>query len=51
MDTVFTITDRLAMVYEKQIAFVGTPDEAKAHELRYLREFIKGGRGTLTEDL
>ncbi len=44
MDTVFTITDRLAMVYDQQIAFVGTPDEAKVHELRYLREFIKGGR-------
>ena len=51
MDTVFTITDRLAMVYEKRIAFVGTPDEARAHDLRYLREFIKGGKGTLAEDL
>lgn len=51
MDTVFTITDRLAMVYEQRIAFVGTPDEAKAHELRYLREFIKGGRGILEEDI
>lgn len=51
MDTVFTITDRLAMVYDQRIAFVGTPDEAKVHELRYLREFIKGGRGVLEEDL
>ena len=51
MDTVFTITDRLAMVYQKRIAFVGTPDEARANDLRYLREFIKGGKGTLTEDL
>ena len=51
MDTVFTITDRLAMVYEQRIAFVGTPDEAKVHELRYLREFIKGGRGILEEDI
>lgn len=51
MDTVFTITDRLAMVYERRIAFVGTPAEAKDHELRYLREFIKGGKGTLSEDL
>ena len=40
MDTVFTITDRLAMVYQKRIAFVGTPDEARSHDLRYLREFI-----------
>jgi len=51
MDTVFTITDRLAMVCDRRIAFVGTPDEAKAHELRYLREFIKGGRGVLDEDI
>jgi len=51
MDTVFTITDRLAMVYEQRIAFVGTPDEARTHNLRYLREFIKGGKGVLEEDL
>lgn len=51
MDTVFTITDRLALVHDKRIAFVGTPDEAKQHELRFLREFVQGGRGTLNEDL
>jgi phospholipid/cholesterol/gamma-HCH transport system ATP-binding protein len=51
MDTVFTITDRLAMVYEKRIAFVGTPAQAEQHDLMYLREFIKGGRGTLDTDL
>jgi len=51
MDTVFTITDRLALVHERKIAFVGTPDEARANEMRYLREFIKGGRGTLDVDL
>ena len=51
MDTVFTVTDRLAMVYDKRISFTGTPDEARTSELRYLREFVKGGRGTLDEDL
>lgn len=51
MDTVFTVTDRIALVYQKRIAFVGTPEEAKTSELRYLREFIAGGRGTLDEDL
>jgi phospholipid/cholesterol/gamma-HCH transport system ATP-binding protein len=51
MDTVFTITDRLALVHERRIAFVGTPAEAKSHELRYLREFIKGGKGILEEDI
>lgn len=39
------------MVYDRRIAFVGTPDEAKDSELRFLREFVKGGRGTLDEDL
>jgi len=51
MDTVFTITDRLALVYERRIAFAGTPDEARASDLRYLREFVQGGKGTLDEDL
>ena len=51
MDTVFTITDRLALVHDRRIAFVGTPDEAKNHELRFLREFVQGGRGTLNEDI
>ena len=51
MDTVFTVTDRLALVYDKRIAFVGTPAEAKGSSFRYLREFVQGGRGTLDEDL
>ncbi len=51
MDTVFTVTNRLALVYQRKCAFVGTPDEARKSELRYLREFITGGRGVLNEDL
>lgn len=51
MDTVFTVTNRLALIYQKRCAFVGTPEEAKQSELRYLREFIAGGRGTITEDI
>lgn len=51
MDTVFTVTNRLALVYQREIAFIGTPDEARSSDLRYLREFIQGGRGTLSEDL
>lgn len=51
MDTVFTVTDRLALVYDKHIAFTGKPEEARGAELRYLREFVKGGRGVLEEDL
>lgn len=51
MDTVFTVTDRIALIYQKRCAFVGTRDEARASDIRYLREFIAGGRGTLDEDL
>ena len=50
MDSVFTITDRLAMVYDQHIAFVGTTEEAQNGPLRYLREFVSGGRGTLQDD-
>ena len=47
MDSVFTVTDRLAMVYNHRIAFTGTIDDAKTSDFRYLREFISGGRGVL----
>jgi phospholipid/cholesterol/gamma-HCH transport system ATP-binding protein len=51
MDTVFTVTDRLAMVYDRKIAFAGTPEQARVSEMRYLREFVQGGWGVLSEDL
>jgi phospholipid/cholesterol/gamma-HCH transport system ATP-binding protein len=51
MDSCFTITDRIAMLYDKRIAFVGTAEETESCEIRYVREFIRGGRGTLDEDL
>lgn len=51
MDTVFTVTDRLALVYDKRIAFTGAPEEAQHSEMRFLREFVKGGKGVLDEDL
>lgn len=50
MDSVFTVTDRLAMVHAHQIAFTGTVEEARSSDFRYLREFISGGRGTLGHD-
>ena len=49
MDSVFTITDRLAMVHGHKIAFTGTPEQARSGPLRYLREFVSGGRGTLDD--
>ena len=51
MDTVFTVTDRLALVHDQRIAFAGTPEEAKSSDFRFLAEFIQGGRGVLDEDL
>ena len=51
MDTVFTITDRLAMVSERRIAFQGTELDAKQSDFTYLREFVQGGFGVLNEDL
>ena len=51
MDTVFTVTDRLAMIYNHRIAFTGTPEEARQADFRYAREFVSGGMGTLDEDL
>jgi phospholipid/cholesterol/gamma-HCH transport system ATP-binding protein len=50
MDSVFTVTDRLAMVYEHRIAFTGTIEQARTADFRYLREFISGGRGVLGDD-
>ena len=51
MDSAFTVSDRFALVYHPRITFVGTPDEAREAQLRYLREFVAGGRGTLHEDV
>ena len=51
MDSCFTVTDRIAMLYDKHIAFVGTADETRACDIRYVQEFIAGGRGTLDEDI
>lgn len=51
MDSCFTIADRIAMLYERRIAFVGTAEETEKCDIRYVREFIAGGRGTLDEDV
>jgi phospholipid/cholesterol/gamma-HCH transport system ATP-binding protein len=51
MDTCFTVSDRIAMLYERRIAFVGTAEETKQCDIRYVREFVAGGKGTLDEDI
>ncbi|MES2642168.1 MAG: ABC transporter ATP-binding protein [Myxococcota bacterium] len=51
MDSCFTVSDRIAMLYNKRIAFTGTAEETEKADIRYVREFIAGGRGTLDEDI
>lgn len=50
MDTVFTVSNRIAMLHERRIAFTGTLEETRASTLPWLSSFIAGGRGTLDED-
>ena len=50
MPSVFTIADRVAMVKDHHIAFVGTKEEAKSSELKWLQTFISGGEGTLEDE-
>lgn len=50
MPSVFTIADRIAMLHDQQIAFVGTPEEAKAMTEPWLADFIIGGEGVLDEE-
>lgn len=49
MDTCFTVSDRIAMLYERKISWVGTADETRACSLKYVSDFIAGGKGTLDE--
>ncbi len=51
MDSCFTVSDRIAMLHDRRIAFVGTAAETQACTIPYVREFIRGGRGTLDEDV
>ena len=51
MDTVFTVTNRLAMVGNRKIAFTGTTEEARVHPEAYIREFVQGGRGRIDRDI
>ena len=51
MPSVFTIADRVALVRDHKIAFIGTPDEIKSLNDSSIQEFIRGGEGVLNEDL
>lgn len=50
MDSCFTVTNRLAFLYEHKMSFVGTLDQAREVEFPALQEFLQGGRGVLGDD-
>ena len=49
MPSVFTIADRVAMVRDHRISFVGTVADAKSSDLPWLQSFLEGGEGILDE--
>lgn len=50
MPSVFTIADRIAMVHDHKIGFVGTSEEAKNFPEDWFANFIIGGEGVLEEE-
>jgi phospholipid/cholesterol/gamma-HCH transport system ATP-binding protein len=42
MEAAFSITDRLAMLYDKKFGFIGTKEEAKSSPLPFVQNFIRG---------
>jgi len=44
MVSAYKIADRIAMLYQGHIIFVGTPDEVKATKNPYVQQFIRGMR-------
>ncbi|HJN73561.1 MAG TPA: ATP-binding cassette domain-containing protein [Myxococcota bacterium] len=50
MDSCFTVTDRLAFLYDKRMSFVGSLDEARAADFPALQVFMQGGRGVLSDE-
>jgi phospholipid/cholesterol/gamma-HCH transport system ATP-binding protein len=50
MDTCFTVSDRIAMLHERRISWVGTQEETRACPHQYVQDFIAGGKGTLEKD-
>ena len=50
MPSVFTIANRIAMLHEQRIGFVGTPQEALEQKEPWLVDFLAGGEGILELD-
>jgi phospholipid/cholesterol/gamma-HCH transport system ATP-binding protein len=51
MDSAFTVTDRIAFLWDKQIKWCGHKDEAQNSGIPALEEFVRGGRGVLDPEL
>jgi phospholipid/cholesterol/gamma-HCH transport system ATP-binding protein len=52
MESVWNTADRLAMLYNGRVIFVGTPDEARATDHPIVQQFIRGDlEGPITADL
>ncbi len=45
MQSAFQVSDRLALIYDKKIEFVGTVDEVKASDNKIVMQFIQGQIG------
>lgn len=50
MDSCFTVTNRIAFLYDRRMAWVGPPEAALESDFKPLREFVQGGRGVLELD-
>jgi phospholipid/cholesterol/gamma-HCH transport system ATP-binding protein len=50
MPSVFTIANRIALVRNQHVEFVGTPEEIKANPNDWVQQFIAGGEGTLDNE-
>ena len=42
MKSALEIADRIAMIYEGEIIFTGTPDEVRSSDIPVIRQFLKG---------
>ncbi|HEY0036239.1 MAG TPA: hypothetical protein VGB66_06095, partial [Longimicrobium sp.] len=49
MKSAYTVSDRIAMLYEGRVVQVGTPDEIRASENDIVRSFVEG-RAELAHD-
>jgi phospholipid/cholesterol/gamma-HCH transport system ATP-binding protein len=50
MDSCFTVTDRVAFLNNREIAWVGSREEAKVAKMPALAKFVQGGKGVLDDD-